>query len=50
VVELLLKNGADIEAGNFYGPALHAAAENGHAEAVRLLLQEGQISTQEIKK
>ena len=37
MVELLLKNEADIEAGNFYGTALHAAAENGHAEVVKLL-------------
>ena len=50
MVELLLKNGADIKAGNFYGPALHAAAEKGHAEVVRLVLQEGQTSTQEIRK
>jgi ankyrin repeat protein len=39
VVDLLLKNGADIKAGNFFGTALHAAAENGHAEVVRLLLE-----------
>jgi ankyrin repeat protein len=40
VVEPLLKNGADTKAGDFYETALHAAAENGHAEVVRLLLQE----------
>ena len=40
VVEPLLKNGADTKAGDFYGTALHAAAENGHAEVVKLLLQE----------
>jgi Ankyrin repeats (many copies) len=28
-------------AGNFYATALHVVARNGHAEVVRLLLQEG---------
>jgi ankyrin repeat protein len=50
VVELLLKNEADIKAESFYGSALHAAAESGYVEVVRLLLQEGQTSTQEIRK
>ena len=50
MVELLLKNEADIDAGNVYGTALHAAAENGHTEVVRLLFEEGQTSTQKMRK
>ena len=41
VAELLLKNGADIKAENYYGTALHVAARNGHTEVVKLLLLEG---------
>jgi ankyrin repeat protein len=41
MLELLLKNGADIKARNLYGTALHAATENGHAKAVELLLEKG---------
>ena len=40
MVELLLKNEADVDARNVCGTALHAAAENGHTEVVRLLLEE----------
>ena len=39
VVELLLKNGADIHAENDY--ALRMAAWNGHKDIVELLLENG---------
>ena len=40
VVELLLKNGADIDKKNEYGTTpLHLAADRGHTEVVELLLQ-----------
>jgi ankyrin repeat protein len=42
LVELLLKNGADVNAeGEFGETALGQAAENGHREVVELLLKNG---------
>jgi ankyrin repeat protein len=42
IVELLLKNGADIKAKNAYSNTpLHVAARNGNTEVVKLLLEQG---------
>ncbi|KIK64492.1 hypothetical protein GYMLUDRAFT_415268 [Collybiopsis luxurians FD-317 M1] len=42
VVQLLLENGADVNAqGSFYGTALHAATEKGNEAVVKLLLENG---------
>ncbi|KAH7016121.1 ankyrin repeat-containing domain protein, partial [Microdochium trichocladiopsis] len=42
IVKLLLEKEADVKAqGGFYGNALQAASARGHAEIVRLLIEDG---------
>ena len=44
IVELLLRNGADVNAqGGVYGTALQAASYGGHEKVVELLLSNGFI-------